>query len=444
MKILHLPESSLPWRTGGKEVYCHSLSLELAKAGVSNVVAIHRSAIPDLAAGVYAHEGIPVHVLPDLPGHHSRHASYAKTFPEIPGFADLLDEVAPDLVHFHDQGGGASLSHLREVKRRGIPAIITIHSPGQTCPQRELLRYGEVPCDGEVRLGRCTACRLTVSGVPRAAAHLLALAECPGVPESPKSRLARALTGRRMTRLFRDSLDEFFHLSDGLVVLADWSREVMLRNGAAPEKVHLIRTGGPDPLPSPAPPRSDGGSPLRLVCLGRATRIKGMHVLVEAVKLLPPAVAVEVHFLGPYWETEPYGLELMARTKNDSRFRQPRLVPPGELPEVVAAMDLVIVPSLWLETGPLTVFDALAAGVPVAGSRLGGIAELITDGVNGWLFEAGDAGALSELILRAVREPESLARLRKDLRPLRTMREVASDYSSLYHELTDATVISRP
>lgn len=435
MKILHLPESSLPWRTGGKEVYCHGLSLALTKGGISNVVAIHRSAIPDLAAGVYDHEGIPVHVLPDLPGHHSRLASYAKTFPELPGFADLLDEIAPDLVHFHDQGGGASLSHLREVKRLGIPAIITIHSPGQTCPQRELLRYGEVPCDGEVRLGRCTACRLTVSGAPRPVAHLLALAECPGISSMSESRIARALTGRMMTRLFRDSLHEFFHLSDGLVVLAEWSREVLVRNGASAERVRLIRTGGPDPLRFAPPPREPGTQPLRLACLGRATRIKGMHVLIEAVKLLPPDAAVEVHFLGPYWDTEPYGREWLAQIEDDSRFLAPRLVPQAELPEIVAGMDLVVVPSLWLETGPLTVFDALAAGVPVAGSRLGGITELIHEDENGWLFPPGDAASLASLILQAIRKPEDLARLRRDLRPLRTMRDVATEYKTLYQEL---------
>jgi len=439
MKILHLPESSLPSRTGGKEVYCHSLALELTKGGISNVVAIHRSANPDSAVGVYEHEGIPVHILPDLPGHHSRRAAYAKTFTELPGFARLLDEAAPDLVHFHDQGGGASLSHLQEVKRRGIPAIITIHSPGQTCPQRELLRYGEVPCDGEVRLARCTACRLTVSGVPRPAAHLLALGECPGVSPTSDSPLARALTGRTMTRLFRDSLYEFFMLGDRLVVLAEWSREVLLRNGAETEKVRLIRTGGPDPLKIQPPFRDADAQPLRLACLGRATRIKGMHVLVEAIRLLPPDAPVEVHFLGPYWDSEPYGRKLLELIRDDSRFLAPCLVSQGELPSVVAAMDLVVVPSLWLETGPLTVFDALAAGVPVLGSRLGGIAELIEEDKSGWLFPAGDAASLAALILRAIKNRGDLARLRREIRPLRTMRDVASDYKALYQELISET-----
>ena len=41
--------------------------------------------------------------------------------------------------------------------------------------------------------------------------------------------------------------------------------------------------------------------------------------------------------------------------------------------------DLAVVPSLWMETGPLTILEAFAAGIPVAGTNLGGIKEILTD-----------------------------------------------------------------
>ena len=98
-------------------------------------------------------------------------------------------------------------------------------------------------------------------------------------------------------------------------------------------------------------------------------------------------------------------------------------------------MDLCVIPSLWPETGPITVLDAFGAGLPVIGSRLGGIMELVRDGVDGLLFDAGDASALQECILRLFHDPVLLKRLRAGIQPNRTMLDVAQDYIELYNSL---------
>ena len=428
MKILHLPVSSLPWTVGGKEVYCHTLCRELSALGVENAVAIHQNATEPL--GRHLHEGVPVYVLPPLPGAGSRRAAYTKTYDALPGFEELLDEIRPDAVHFHDQSGGASLSHLRVVKARGLRAVVTYHSPGQTCPQSSLLRWGRIPCDGEVRLGRCTSCRLNFSGVPRLWSDVAALAEWPGVDPWSDAAVARVLTGRTMTRLFRAALREFIEKIDAIVILAEWSRGVWRINGAPDEKLHLVRTGGSPAYAGPRGPHGPERRPMRIACLGRCTWIKGFHVLVEAVKQLPEDAPVEVHFLGPYWESE-YGEGLRRRIEGDRRFLPPRLVPNADLLPVLAGMDAVVVPSLWLETGPLTMFDAFAAGVPVVGSRLGGIAEVVREGVDGLLFEA-NAAALARCLQRLLGEENLLPGLRQGVRARRTMQDVASEMLVVY------------
>ena len=52
----------------------------------------------------------------------------------------------------------------------------------------------------------------------------------------------------------------------------------------------------------------------------------------------------------------------------------------------------VIVPSEWYENAPISVLEALAFGKPVVGARIGGIPEMIDEGVNGYLFELGECG----------------------------------------------------
>ena len=51
------------------------------------------------------------------------------------------------------------------------------------------------------------------------------------------------------------------------------------------------------------------------------------------------------------------------------------------------SFDVLVVPSIWLENSPLVVHEAFMFGVPVIGSRIGGTADLIQDGINGFLYE---------------------------------------------------------
>ncbi|HEY0257890.1 MAG TPA: glycosyltransferase, partial [Candidatus Methylacidiphilales bacterium] len=156
MRVLHLPQSSLPWVIGGKEIYCHSLARDLAAAGIENRIAIHQNEAQEEPLGNFSLDGIDISVLPPLPVSERRKILFTRSYDQLPGFEDLLDEFQPDLVHFHDQKGGASMSHLRAVKARGCRVVLTYHSPEQGCLQTELKREGGIPCDGAVRPRRCT------------------------------------------------------------------------------------------------------------------------------------------------------------------------------------------------------------------------------------------------------------------------------------------------
>jgi glycosyltransferase involved in cell wall biosynthesis len=69
--------------------------------------------------------------------------------------------------------------------------------------------------------------------------------------------------------------------------------------------------------------------------------------------------------------------------------------------------DFLILPSIWYENNPNIIIEAMAYGLPVIGSRIGGIPELIGEG-RGYLFEANQPGSLRELIDQLYSQPESL------------------------------------
>ena len=59
---------------------------------------------------------------------------------------------------------------------------------------------------------------------------------------------------------------------------------------------------------------------------------------------------------------------------------------------------MLVVPSEWYETGPLTIIEAFATGLPVIASRLGTMAEMVSDGVTGRCFRRADAGDLARVM----------------------------------------------
>lgn len=97
--------------------------------------------------------------------------------------------------------------------------------------------------------------------------------------------------------------------------------------------------------------------------------------------------------------------------------------------------DLLVIPSLWLETGPLVLLEAWACRVPVIASNRGGIAELVNSGRGGLLFEAGDHRALAGILRRALREHGMLEGLGASISCPRTMQQVAADTQSIYEKI---------
>lgn len=433
-RVLQLPATYLPWVVGGREVYAHHLSLNLAEFGWDVRVALHQDTSGREPLGEHRHEGVAVTVLPPLPGQNERGSFYHRRPAAAPGFAELLQEFRPDIVHLHDFTIGTSLLHLELSKRFGARTVMTYHTPLTSCLQGSLLYRGHTVCDGHIRAVRCTECRLATTGVPPLLGSILATIPTGLSGDDATHPLSRALSARAVTERFRGAWEELVGSVDKMHVYADWAMELMLRNHVAPDKLVMFRTGGPWRGRASAGVVEEPSDKLRLVYAGRCTKVKGVETLVRAVQGLPESLPVEVSFYGPYWEDE-YGRGLLASIRDDPRFRMPALVPNGDILAAYARADVCVVPSVWLETGPLVVLEAFAAGTPVVGSRLGGIAELVREGVDGLLFPPGDERALADII-RALAEDRGRVRsLKLGVRPPRTMTDVARDTLRVYEEL---------
>lgn len=375
-RVLHISNDLYPQITGGTEIFIHQLlEAQLTSQPADSLLWCAHQREQSLTGSEDYSSQTPLqrHLPPILPGTRRQRASASAS--SIPGFLELLREFKPQIVHFHSWSDRCGLTHARAAHASGARLVITVHAPGFTCIKGNLIDARGHICDGLMRARRCTRCRLHNGGVPYPLATLVAMQQgWPLDAETPGS-LAHLLTARQLTTAFQEAWREMMNLADAIHVLADWSRQVLILNDAPPDKVHLIRSCGPAPLPvRTRRPMEDGV--LRLVYWGRCHPVKGLHLVIEAIRRLPRQAPIRLDFYGPYWDGE-YGRKLRCRIAEDDRFRLHGNIPKDELLPRLQHYDLAVVPSTWPETGPLTVLEAFAANLPVAGSDLGGIAELL-------------------------------------------------------------------
>jgi glycosyltransferase involved in cell wall biosynthesis len=147
-------------------------------------------------------------------------------------------------------------------------------------------------------------------------------------------------------------------------------------------------------LPNPAPrfnvqcrgERMNG--PIRLLFVGQLERHKGIKLLIKAFKQLSFEASLNIAGDG----TERKFVEHEAKTNKN--ITDLGFVSLEQLIDCLRSTDALIVPSLCYENSPTVIYESLQAGVPVIASNIGGVGELVQDGINGYLFEPGSVNDL--------------------------------------------------
>jgi glycosyltransferase involved in cell wall biosynthesis len=443
MKVLHVPFTYSPDAVGGTEIYVAALAHRLRAREVESVIAA-----PARDDAEFVREGSRVRRyacndeisdLRDLYGEGDALAAAS--------FERVLESERPDVVHLHAHTRGVSLRALRRARQRGIPVVYTFHTPTATCQRGTLLRWGNEVCDGVMHASLCAACSLHGHGLPPPLARLFA-----AIPASVgaslgraglKGRLGTVCRSRELVALRHRTTRAFLHEVDHVVAVCAWVREVLLRNGVPAEKVTLCRQGlCQEPIGPKAEIRKRKADvevahlPLRVAFLGRLDPTKGVEVLLRAARALPDTeLTLDIFGIAQGESGRRYETSLRQLAAGDRRIAFHPAVPAAQVVETLRGYHLLAVPSQWMETGPMVVLEAFAAGVPVLGSRLGGITELVRDGIDGRLVEAADPREWSAALRQFASNPDLRARLRVGIRPPRTMEQVTDETAALYERL---------
>ena len=438
-RVLHVPYTYFPDSVGGTEVYVRNLVQGLGKLDYISSIAA-----PGMVNARYEDEGVPIY---RFQTDSSQSLDLAYGIPDdvaARNFRTIVEELRPGVVHLHARTSAVSERLCDIAHDAGARVVFTYHTPTVSCARGTMMLYGKEPCDGVIRRQRCTSCALAALGVPRVLGALSA-----SIPDRLASNLGflsrAAIQIPALIGQTRAQFHSFISKVDHVVVLCQWARDVLARNDVSDEKITLSRHGVSDRFPiSGSVARRDEHGPLKLAYFGRIDHPKGPDLLVSAVAAIPHAKVTLDFFaiLPPGRSVAAEQLETWVT--HDRRLTLRGTVAPDAVRQVMTEYDLIVIPSRWLETGPLVALEAFAAGVPVLGANLGGVAESVRNGIDGLLIQPDDVNAWSAAILKLADNRSFVDELKTNIRPPRTMNDVARDMSELYSEIVGPTLTSSP
>lgn len=204
---------------------------------------------------------------------------------------------------------------------------------------------------------------------------------------------------------------KWFRKDTPIITVSAAVRQFLLAQGYAPDRLHLIYPGSRDlglaPPPDPAP--LSANRPLMLGMLARLEPVKGHDIALEALRLLPGDLAVRLAIIGP--DTTEWAQQMKDRvTQMGLSDRVSFWGARSDLQAVFAQMDIMLAPSRR-EALCLSLIEAGAAGRPGIGANIGGIPEVIDDGISGMLIPPEDPAALANAISRLATAPELRRRM---------------------------------
>lgn len=307
----------------------------------------------------------------------------------------------PEIVHFHNTYPVMSPAAFRAARSAGAAVIHTLHNFRHLCSDYGLLRNGR-PCED------CVGSPAPWRGIVHGCSHNGRFAD---------AQIAVAVAVHRLAGTWAHSIDRY-------VALTPFARDIFVRGGFPADRVAVLPTFV-DPDPGPGPGSMPGGGYALFV--GRLVARKGVDVMLEAWRRIGTAMPLRIVGGGGPLAAQVAaaaasmpGVEFLGRVERDA------------LDALVGNAALLVFPSIWYEGTPRTIAEAFAAGTPVIASDLGGMAAMVTPGVNGALFRAGDPDDLARVILALSNDGEALRRLRPGARrSFETTYSAASHYDGL-------------
>ena len=420
MRIIQVLHQFLPRAIAGTEIYTYNLSAELSKR--------HEVYVYCREDGFFEREfheiddtykGLPVRrVYFNLIGRQANPINqFLATFKSKTierSFEGFLEQVKPDIVHIqHLYRLSASLISI--AKRQGVPVVVTLHDYWFICPEIRLLRPNLEVCPGPLLGLRCSGC--------------VKLSSSAWV-----STLLRPLTA--FLCVYRMAyMGGCLKEADLLIAPCSFLKSKFVESGFSQDSI-LVSECGINIKPF-QDFRKRPSKKLRFGYMGTIHRHKGVHILIEAFNRIKDP-RVELKIFGDHLVDPDYFAEVQAMAAHNPKIQFLGRYNNSDIGRILSEIDVLVVPSIWYEIGPLTIREAFAAKVPVIASRLGAMPDLVEDGIRGLLVKPGDADDLLNRMHLLVEDRELIRQFQSNIGPVKSIEENAQELERIYKRLIEA------
>jgi glycosyltransferase involved in cell wall biosynthesis len=161
---------------------------------------------------------------------------------------------------------------------------------------------------------------------------------------------------------------------------------------------------------------------------------KGSHVLLEAYNLARKR-NIKLRIYGDYFRNIDYYNNLQKLAGHNSKIEFYGAYKYEDMTRIYNEIDMLVVPSTWWENSPLVLSRALAHKVPAIVSNLGGMTEVVENGVNGFSFEVSNPKSLALILEKIANDPTVLNELKKNIHRPPRIEEMAFEYEKIYKTL---------
>lgn len=374
-----------PFHSGGSEVYVSGLARFLESQGeeVRIIASIPKESHPAVFTGkclqiaFYSYCGNQIAGV-WLKSESTRqiYAKYDKA--HVSDWVDFFRQFPdwiPDLFHLHGYTGAINTAIPEALKslKPGLPFYFSYHTP-VSCPKGTLYRFNREACTVIPDQSVCTACLLNQNASLSAALATVSARFMPALssPGLPALLRMKSLTGDEL-----NSFQRLVLLADHWFVFSDYILERVKTSGVIEGKITRIRHGISNLFLLKKGQINRTDSPVKFVFMGRMEKIKGVLTLINAWMNLPESNERKLQLIGMIRPETPKmvknGIEKLSR-RNDVEVLNS--IQREELPGILDQAHCLIIPSEWIEIGPLVFHEAIARGMNVIASDIGGTEEL--------------------------------------------------------------------
>lgn len=276
-----------------------------------------------------------------------------------------IREVKPDLVYIIHFVNKLSPSVITGAKKMGIPVVLRLSDYFLLCPRFDFM-YQKKTCED------CLS---------------------KGYRSCIKKRCVKGSLFASVIRVFSMKFHSFIHVYrgvDAFITPSEFLKKKLVANGFDEKKITCIPTFTASKSEVGEPQLGSYG-----LYFGRITEEKGVETVIKAYEKLPN---YELKIMGD--DTTEEGLRLKDYVKKRKMQNVEFLGFKGgtELEEVIKGARFTLIPSIWYDNLPNTALESFQYSKPVIASDIGSLPELVVDGVNGFLFDAGNENALIQAI----------------------------------------------